>query len=864
MPASPMNAEVENESSAGTSHSSESAAGNWLNKGLGFLHLMLFLGMSLWLTLTLEDWLFSSASLYPYLAAAGISSAVATGFAVLLIVKRCSWWMVTVLAVGMLWQTMCVVGYQFVGTVLGVAGLAFGLGWPSAKSETSSAAQWISAKYCGLAVLFAIGAFLVWRGLSLQVILLATRSSDMFSLGQGIGATNERDTIPFSLQLMQEQGLPLVVVLIVTTVCALFCGIFVLARVQGSPDRLLKIVICSIALGTLYGLLAIAPIHAPFETTSSVPGTWVFALSVASLGIAAAPKHQPKQRTFNVQSDNSSRKRMTSQFRMGLFVALIITIIGVEYSFHRRVVRQSQERVTVSLFSVSKAMQDATIAMEDGHFYSHHGFDWIAMHRALRVDMREGRVEQGGSTLTQQLAKNLFLSNDRTLWRKVQEAAYTAELEHDLSKQRILELYLNTIDYGMGQHGIKQAAAYYFHKAPAQLTLPESALLVGLVPHPPQTPAEFNDGRLSQGEQTALGRIAFFFPKQYSQAETEAAGQVPLDHLIYPDKDASDRGAMDIIPATWHGVGFYFFASPDEAGEIDHVSASLKPALAAFLDEAHSKYGLKGLDHLGVYNDRPMRQSQTTISAHAFGQAIDISGFRFKDGSHVLVSDHADPKVTVRLAPLEALLKKHFPVVVDWRDDPLRHQTHFHCEVRGPRNKAPAFQATNLLAAALSTSASRPNAPTAGLQPVHRLHEWRQGELVRQTTPTSCGPASLATVLTYYLGRPTSDDEMINDSKTRGQNTSSGDLEQACNAIGYQATSLPTLTLPQLLHQVDSSNVPAVVLWTHPDGHWVVLVGHQGNSLLVSNPNQGNVRITAADFARNWGGGPVLKIQSPD
>ena len=109
----------------------ETKSSIWLKRVLGFLQFALFLSMGLWLTLTLQDWLFSSASLYPYLAVAGISSAVTTSFVALLIVKRCNWWMVTVLAVGMLWQTMCEVGYQFVGTVLGVAGLAFGLGWSS-------------------------------------------------------------------------------------------------------------------------------------------------------------------------------------------------------------------------------------------------------------------------------------------------------------------------------------------------------------------------------------------------------------------------------------------------------------------------------------------------------------------------------------------------------------------------------------------------------------------------------------------------------------------------------------------------------------------------------------------------------------
>ena len=155
--------------------------------------------------------------------------------------------------------------------------------------------------------------------------------------------------------------------------------------------------------------------------------------------------------------------------------------------------------------------------------------------------------------------------------------------------------------------------------------------------------------------------------------------------MIYPYKDAYNRGATEVIPGTWHGVGFYFFADPDQPSDIGNVSASLKPNLAAFLDDAREHYGLTGIDHLGVYNDRPTRQNQKIVSAHAFGQAIDISGFRFKNGTEIKVEDHTNPSIAAKLAVMEALLKRHFPIVVDSRDDPLRHQTHFHCEVRGPR-----------------------------------------------------------------------------------------------------------------------------------------------------------------------------------
>jgi membrane peptidoglycan carboxypeptidase len=199
----------------------------------------------------------------------------------------------------------------------------------------------------------------------------------------------------------------------------------------------------------------------------------------------------------------------------------------------------------VRLADVSQPMQDATVAMEDGHFYSHHGFDWPSIGHALSVNVQQGRVVLGGSTITQQLAKNLFLTKDRTVWRKIQEAAYTVELEHDLSKNRILEVYLNTIDYGYGCHGVTVAARYFFHETPAQLTLAQSAILVGIVPDPPKPDLklqrlgrpQFEDlTKLEEGEQTALGRMVYFFPQRYSYPQIVIVEDMPLRTIVCPQK----------------------------------------------------------------------------------------------------------------------------------------------------------------------------------------------------------------------------------------------------------------------------------------------------------------------------------------
>jgi membrane peptidoglycan carboxypeptidase len=180
--------------------------------------------------------------------------------------------------------------------------------------------------------------------------------------------------------------------------------------------------------------------------------------------------------------------------------------------------------------AASPAFLDATIAMEDGRFYQHGAFDWDALRRAVRVNLRVGRIVQGGSTITQQLAKNLFLSKRRTLWRKVQEAFLSEELERQWGKRRILESYVHVIDYGMGQHGIEQAARFYFQTTPDKLTLAQSALLVGMVPYAPrQWPSR---SRLEEGRRTALDRLAYWFPGRYTSAQRDAARQVPLETLL--------------------------------------------------------------------------------------------------------------------------------------------------------------------------------------------------------------------------------------------------------------------------------------------------------------------------------------------
>lgn len=133
---------------------------------------------------------------------------------------------------------------------------------------------------------------------------------------------------------------------------------------------------------------------------------------------------------------------------------------------------------------ISVHLKRAIIAAEDAKFLDHEGFDWEAIQKAYEKNLKKGKVVAGGSTISQQLAKNLFLSGERTWWRKAQEAAITVMIETILSKRRILEIYLNVIEWGEGIFGAEAAARYHFGVTAAALGPEQAARLAAMVPSP--------------------------------------------------------------------------------------------------------------------------------------------------------------------------------------------------------------------------------------------------------------------------------------------------------------------------------------------------------------------------------------------
>ncbi|MCA1055061.1 PBP1A family penicillin-binding protein [Rossellomorea aquimaris] len=147
-----------------------------------------------------------------------------------------------------------------------------------------------------------------------------------------------------------------------------------------------------------------------------------------------------------------------------------------------------EKRYWVNLEQISPALIEATIAIEDKNFYQHYGFDFKRIAGAALADLKAGAKVQGASTISQQYARNLFLTHDKTWKRKISEALYTLRIEMNYSKKEILEGYLNTIYYGHGAYGVQAASQYYFGKDAESLTLAEAAMLAGV----PKAPSYYS------------------------------------------------------------------------------------------------------------------------------------------------------------------------------------------------------------------------------------------------------------------------------------------------------------------------------------------------------------------------------------
>lgn len=213
----------------------------------------------------------------------------------------------------------------------------------------------------------------------------------------------------------------------------------------------------------------------------------------------------------------------------------------------------------VAFDRVSKVAVEAILASEDTTFYSHHGFDWHELKLSFDKNMALGEFARGGSTITQQLAKNVFLSGEKSLWRKAREAWLTYEIEKNFNKKEILEKYLNVVEFGPNIFGIRAAARHYFAKEPAELGLLEGAYLAMVLPSPKKSYYYFKAKKLTpyaRRRVLEISRRLVLFRKvpesTFEVAKTDidqfpwqAVRSVPLETAVAAPADVSEENNLD-------------------------------------------------------------------------------------------------------------------------------------------------------------------------------------------------------------------------------------------------------------------------------------------------------------------------------
>jgi monofunctional glycosyltransferase len=190
---------------------------------------------------------------------------------------------------------------------------------------------------------------------------------------------------------------------------------------------------------------------------------------------------------------------------------------------------------------IAQNLKRAVIVTEDGAFWQHEGIDYVQLRESMETNWERGEFARGASTITQQLAKNLYLSPSKNPIRKVKELLITRRLEFELSKQRILELYLNVIEWGDGVWGAEAAARRYFHKSAAELSAPESALLAAAIANPHILDPGHPSARLRRRQQMIMRRMGAVTPPPVvaapptpTVAPPEGLPLVPLSNLPLP------------------------------------------------------------------------------------------------------------------------------------------------------------------------------------------------------------------------------------------------------------------------------------------------------------------------------------------
>lgn len=211
-----------------------------------------------------------------------------------------------------------------------------------------------------------------------------------------------------------------------------------------------------------------------------------------------------------------------------------------------------EDRVSVPLDEMPKVFIDAVLAAEDRQFFSHSGIDPVGIFRAIYRDLRNEGVRQGGSTITQQYAKNAYLSSERTITRKLKEAVLAVKLERDLSKEQILHRYLNTVYFGRGAYGADAAARAYFGTSIRNVGLSQAAYLAGLIRAPESADASIDPERATFRRDSVLGGMRKI--GMITQDEHDAAAAVPIEEMVQP---RAPRDGVSMMRGADVGATYY-------------------------------------------------------------------------------------------------------------------------------------------------------------------------------------------------------------------------------------------------------------------------------------------------------------------
>lgn len=197
----------------------------------------------------------------------------------------------------------------------------------------------------------------------------------------------------------------------------------------------------------------------------------------------------------------------------------------------------------VPLKQISPYLQKTIIMTEDGNFYKHHGFEWATIEKNFRQGWETGVYKRGGSTITQQLAKNMFLSGERSFFRKGLEAIITDRIERTLTKKEILEKYLNVVEFGKNIYGIKAASQFYFKKSPSELDVVESAFMAMVLPSPIKYSQSYYKKELTGFARKRMSQIVQYMYQFHNIDQTQyEIAMEKISHFLSPAPPPMDEG----------------------------------------------------------------------------------------------------------------------------------------------------------------------------------------------------------------------------------------------------------------------------------------------------------------------------------